>query len=101
MNWSFSVSSCNKSLLQKGIMSEFSTHIIGQNAWTSLNIHYQRSGKFECESAHNKRRAKIGSVALIKLAFLVSRSINLPTHARHFEEECYIYLKAKTNKIEV
>jgi len=29
---------------------------MGQNAWTSLNIHYQRSGKFECESAHNKRR---------------------------------------------
>jgi len=41
--------------------------------------------------AIREERAKIGSVALIKLAFLVSRSINLPTHARLFEE-CYIYI---------
>ncbi len=30
--------------------------VIGQNAWTSLIIHNQRSGKFERERAHNKRR---------------------------------------------
>ena len=34
----------------------FRSSPIGQNAWTSLIIHNPRSGKFKCESAHNKRR---------------------------------------------
>jgi len=61
-------------------------HILGQNAWTSLIIHNPRSGKFECKSAHNKRRM-IGEVALTKLASPLYRSQNLKTYARLFEEE--------------
>ena len=53
---------------------------LGQNAWTSLIIHYPRRSKFECESAHNKKtNAQNGQVALIKLALLLYKSHNLKT----------------------
>jgi len=42
--------------------------------------------------AQNKpeERAQIGQVALMKLAFLLSRSQTLKTYARRFKEECCI-----------
>ena len=83
------------------------THIvtIGRNEGTSLIIHNQRSGKYECELAKKRltirgERAKIGQVALIKLAFLLSESQILKTYARVFEEErCNCNLRLKRRRL--
>jgi len=57
-----------------------------QNVGTSLLIHNQRSGKSECE------------LALIKLAFLLSKSQILKTYAQLFKQEwrtCNLRLKRR------
>jgi len=74
---------------------------IAQNAGTSLTIHNQQNGKFECglakkSSQIREKRAQIGQVALIKLAFLISSSQILKTYSRLFEDEwctCKLSLK--------
>ena len=64
--------------------------------WHSLNIHDHRSANTRSEKPKiREERAIIGQVALIKLAFLISRIKNLKTHARNFEEECCIIYKYK------
>ena len=61
--------------------------------WHSLTIHDQRGGNTRSEKPRiREERAKIGPVALIKLAFMLSKTINLKTYARHFEEECCNYI---------
>ena len=61
--------------------------------WHSLTIHDRRSANTRSEKPRIwEERAKIGPVALIKLAFMLSKTINLKTHARHFEEKCCNYI---------
>ena len=54
-----------------------------------LTIHDLRSATTRSEKLQiREEKAKNGPVALIKLAFILLKPINLKTYARHFEEEC-------------
>ena len=70
-------------------------HIAGAEKYftPSLIIHAQRSATTRSEKPRiREERAKIGLVALIKLASIFSKTSNLKTYARHFEEECCSYI---------
>ena len=82
-----------KACTRKEFLSENLTFVVNGLLWHSLTIHDQRSANTRSEKPRiREERAKIGPVASIKLAFMLSKTINLKTYARHFEEKCCNYI---------
>ena len=66
---------------------------------TGINERKYISANTQNKETVREERAKISPAALIKLAFLLLKTINLKTYPRQFEEECCMYvLRLKQNR---